>query len=209
VGYAVKRKDRASLLVVLALGASAILPLGAYFKGHPFRIRYDVPLVAAAAALIGTAVAVLPKRARMPAAAVVLGIAFWDAHPFDIQAPMVVEAQLDVPNTAARGAVTRYLRQHWDGTPILMSMGSLAHYMYDLSGAGFGIRDFLHEGNGEIWKAAVGHPQPYVRWIVVEEKAEGGDVLYWQGRLDPHFFAGNERVPPGGNVALYEMGGAP
>jgi hypothetical protein len=209
VGYAVKRKDRASLLVVLALGASAILPLGAYFKGHPFRIRYDVPLVAAAAALIGTAVAVLPKRARMPAAAVVLGIAFWDAHPFDIQAPMVVEAQLDVPNTAARGAVTRYLRQHWDGTPILMSMGSLAHYMHDLSYAGFGIHDFLHEGNGEIWKAAVGHPQPYVRWIVVEEKAEGGDVLYWQGRLDPHFFAGYERVAQGGNVALYEMRGAP
>lgn len=209
VGYAFVRKDRAALLVVLALAASIILPLGAYFKGHPFRIRYDVPLVAAAAALIGTGLALLPKRLSVPAAAVVLGIAFWDAHPLDTRAPMVVEAQLDVPNTAARRAVTQYLQQHWDGTPILMSMGSLGHYMHDLSYAGFGIRDFLHEGNGEIWKAAIAHPQPYVRWIVVEEKAEGGDFLYWQGRLDPNFFAGYTRVAQGGNVAVYEMRGAP
>ena len=204
VAYAIVRKDRAPLLVVLALAASGLLPLGAYFKGHPFRIRYDVPLVAAAAAIIGTGIALLPRRLGVPAAAAVLGIALWDAHPLDVRAPMVLEAQLDVANTAARGAVTRYLQQHWDGTPILMSMGSLSHYMHDLSYAGFGIRDFLHEGNGEIWKAAVGHPQPYVKWIVVEEKAEGGDFLYWQGRLDPRFFAGYDRVAEGGNVALYE-----
>ena len=204
-GYAIVRKDRAALLVLLALAASAMLPLGAYFKGHPFRIRYDVPLIAAAAALVGTALALVPKRLRLPAAAVVLAVAFWDAHPLDRRAPMVVEAQLDVANTAARGAVTRYLQQHWDGTPILMSMGSLGHYMHDLSCAGFGIRDFLHEGNGEIWQAAIGHPQPYVRWIVVEEKAEGGDFLYRQGRLDPRFFDGYERVAQGGNVALYEL----
>jgi len=204
VVYAVVRKDRAALLVVLALAASAILPMGAYFKGHPFRIRYDVPLVAAAAAIIGTGAALLPRRLSIAAAAVVLVLAFRDAHPLDTRAPMVVEAQLDGPNTIARGAVTRYLQQHWDGTPILMSMGSLGHYMHDLSYAGFGIRDFLHEGNGEIWKAAIAHPQPYVRWIVVEEKAEGGDVLYWQGRLDPRFLAGYQRVAQGGNVALYE-----
>ena len=38
----------------------------------------------------------------------------------------------------------------------------------------------------------------------MEEKAEGGDFLYWQGRLDPRFFAGYDRVAEGGNVALYE-----
>ena len=202
---AVVRRERAPLLVVLALAAAAILPWGAYFKGHPFRIRYDVPLVAAAAALIGTGIALLPRRTRAVATIVVLGVAVWDAHPLDRRAPMVVEAQLDAKNTAARGAVTAYLQQHWDGTPILMSMGSLGHYMHDMSYAGFQVRDFLHEGNGELWKAALGHPQPYVRWIVVEEKAEGGDVLYWQGKLDPRFFASYTRVAQGGNVALYEL----
>jgi hypothetical protein len=203
-GYAIVRKDRAALLVVLALAACAVLPLGAYFKGHPFRIRYDVPLVAAAAAIIGAGIGLLPRRLSWTAAALVLGIALRGAHPLDVHAPMVVEAQLDVPNTAARGVVTRYLQQHWDGTPILMSMGSLAHYMHDLSYAGFGISDFVHEGNGELWKAAVAHPEPYVRWILVEERAEGGDFLYHQGELDPRFFAGFARVAAGGNVALYE-----
>src|SRR4029078_6078018 len=73
---AVVRKDRAALLVVLALAASAILPMGAYFKGHPFRIRYDVPLVGAAAAIIGTGAALLPRRLSIAAAAVVLVLAF-------------------------------------------------------------------------------------------------------------------------------------
>jgi hypothetical protein len=205
VWYVVASKDKAALLIVLALAASAILPLGAYFKGHPFRIRYDVPLVAAAAAMIGTAVALLPGRLRAASAVAVLGIAVWQAHPLDLHAPMVVEAQLDARNTAGRRAVTAYLSEHWDGTPILMSMGSLGHYMHDLSYAGFGIRDFVHEGNGEIWKAATGHPQPYVRWIVVEERAEGGDVLYRLGRADPRFLAGYTRVAQGGNVALYEL----
>ena len=205
ISTALSRRERAALLIVLALAASAILPWGAYFKGHPFRIRYDVPLVAAAAALIGCGVALLPRALRVPATVVVLGIALWDAHPLDLNAPMVVEAQLDARNTVARAAVTTYLQQHWDGTPILMSMGSLGHYMHDLSTAGFNVRDFLHEGNGEIWKAALAHPQPYVKWIVVEEKAEGGDVLYWEGKLDPRFFAGYQRVAQGGNVALYQQ----
>ena len=160
--------------------------------------------MAAAAAIIGAGVALLPKMLRVPATVIVLGIAIWDAHPLELRAPMVVEAQLDAKNAIGRQAVTAYLRQHWDGSPILMSMGSLGHYMHDLSYAGFNVRDFLHEGNGEIWKAAVGHPQPYVRWIVVEEKAEGGDVLFWQGKLDPRFLLGYARVAAGGNVALYE-----
>ena len=31
----------------------------------------------------------------------------------------------------------------------MMSMGSLGHYMQDLSSDGFRIHDFLHEGNGD------------------------------------------------------------
>jgi hypothetical protein len=204
VYHAVASKDRASLLIVLAVAASAVLPLGAYLKGHPFRIRYDVPLIAAAAAIAGTGVALLPRILRGAAAVAVLAVAVWSAHPLDPGAPMVVEAQLDARNRVGRHAVTAYLEAHWDGSPILMSMGSLAHYMHDLADAGFNVRDFLHEGNGEIWKAALGHPQAYVKWIVVEEKAEGGDALYWQGRYDPRFFDHYDRVAQGGNVALYE-----
>jgi hypothetical protein len=202
VSFAVSRA-RSAGIIVLALAASGALPWYAYYKGHPVRIRYDVPLVAAAAAIAGMGVALLPRRLRAVTGTFVIAIAAWSAQPFDVQAPVIVESQRDAQNTAGRRAVTRYLSAHWDGQPIMMSMGSLGHYMQDMSHAGFHIRDFLHEGNGEIWKYAIGHPRPFVEWIVVEEKAEGGDAVYWQGKLDPNFFSGYERVAEGGNVSLY------
>jgi hypothetical protein len=191
---------------VLALAASAALPWYAYYKGHPVRIRYDVPLLAAAAALAGTGIALLPRRVRGVAGAVVIAIAAWSAEPFDAAAPVIVESQRDAQNTRGRRAVTDYLAAHWDRQPIMMSMGSLGHYMQDMSHAGFNIRDFLHEGNGEIWIQAIDHPRPFAAWIIVEEKAEGGDVLYWQGKIDSNFFGGYQRVAEGGNVALYRRG---
>jgi hypothetical protein len=202
VSFVVSR-ERSGATLVLALAASAALPWYAYFKGHPIRIRYDVPLVAAAAAIAGTGIALLPRRVRAVTGTIVIAVAAWSAEPFDAKAPVVVESQRDARNTAGRRTVTDYLAGHWDGQPIMMSMGSLGHYMQDMSHAGFNIRDFLHEGNGEIWKQAIAHPRPFAKWIVVEEKAEGGDVVYWQGKLDPNFLKGYERVAEGGNVALY------
>jgi hypothetical protein len=85
----------------------------------------------------------------------------------------------------------------------MMSMGSLAHYMHDLSAQGFRIHDFLHEGNGDIWALALTQPRIVVRWIAIEEKAEGGDALYQEARRRPSFLEGFERVAEGGGVALY------
>ena len=118
--------------------------------------------------------------------------------------PLVAESQRDVANAVDRGAVTQYLATHWDHRPIMMSMGSLAHYMHDLSRDGFAIHDFLHEGNGEVWKSAVAFgPRAYVRWVAIEESAEGGDALYLRAKEDPTFLRGFERVAEGGGVALY------
>ena len=205
VASAFRRKNDVSgaLLMPLALAACAALPLYAYFKGHPVRIRYDVPLVAAAAAITGTGVALLPRRAQPIAGALIVAIAAWQAPPLQKDAAVVVESQREAPNFEGRQAVTGYLTSHWDGQPIMMSMGSLGHYMHDLSYAGFGIKDFLHEGNGEIWKYAVQHPQPVVEWIAVEEKAEGGDAMWWQGKHDRNFLLNYHRVAEGGGVALY------
>ena len=119
-----------------------------------------------------------------------IALAAWQIRPFDPNAPVIVESQREAPNKAGRRAVTDYLTRHWDGQPILMSMGSLGHYMHDLSLAGFGIKDFLHEGNGEIWKYAVAHPAPVAAWIAIEERAEGGDGLNWQAKNDANFLRG-------------------
>lgn len=196
-----KSRQRASLLTVLTLAACAALPWYAYYEGHPLRLRYDVPLVAAAAAIAGAGIAVLPRRARALVAVIVIAAAVWQAEPFDAKAPVITESQREARNQIGRRTVTAYLQAHWDGQPILMSMGSLAHYMQDLSHAGFAIHDFVHEGNGELWQTALISPRPFVEWIVVEEHAEGGDVLYHQA---PSFFDGYDRVAEGGGVALWE-----
>jgi len=84
-------------------------------------------------------------------------------------------------------------------------MGSLAHYMQELSWDGFNLSDFIHEGNGAIWNAALeSGPAPHAGWMLVEEQAEGGDVLAQRIRQDPAFAAGMMRVCEGGGVALYQ-----
>jgi hypothetical protein len=196
---------RQSLVVLLALAASAAVPWYAYLQGHPFRIRYDVPLIAACGALAGAGIGLLWRPMRPVVAAVVVAMALVEAHPFDRTAPLIKESQRDATNRVGRAAVTAYLVQHYDGGTILMSMGSLAHYMHDLSGKGFRIRNFLHEGNSDIWPFALKKPRTVVRWIVIEEKAEGGDALYQEARRHPAFLEGFHRVAEGGGVALYRF----
>ena len=43
------------MLVPLALFGAGALPVSAYLAGHPFRIRYEIPLVVACAVAIGLA----------------------------------------------------------------------------------------------------------------------------------------------------------
>src|SRR4029450_7518515 len=65
----VRSRRRAPLGLLLALAAAAALPLSAYTQGHPFRIRYDVPLVAACAALAGAGIGLLWSRLQPVVAA--------------------------------------------------------------------------------------------------------------------------------------------
>jgi hypothetical protein len=85
----------------------------------------------------------------------------------------------------------------------MASMGSLGHYMHELSEVGLDVRDFLHEGNGDIWLAALEGARPFVGWVLIEEQAEGGDMLAGIARADPRLLDGFARVSAGGGVALY------
>jgi hypothetical protein len=200
----VRSRRQASLVLALSLAAAAALPWYAYFQGHPFRIRYSVPLVAACAVLIATGISVLPRIARGAVAALLVAATVWQLSPLDRSAPLVAESQRDAEHMRGRRAVTEYLARHHNGRPIMMSMGSLAHYMHDLSAIGLDVHDFLHEGNGEVWKSAVRYgPRPFVEWIAIEESAEGGDALYQRSKEYPRFLDGYARVAEGGGVALY------
>ena len=81
--------------------------------------------------------------------------------------------------------------------------------MQEASRAGFAIRDFLHEGNGDIWLAALEGPRPFADWILIEEKAEGGDMLARRAREKPSVSAtATRRTCEGAGLALYRRGAA-
>lgn len=198
----VRSTARASLALLLALHAAAALPMVAYLQGHPFRIRYDLPLVTAAAALAAGGISILPRRLQPVFAALLLGASVWQATPLDREAPLVRESQREAAAMTGRRTVTAYLQQHYDGTTIMMSMGSLGHYMHDLTSIDLDIKDFLHEGNGKAWEFAMLGPAGRAGWLIVEEQAEGGDALYRAAKRD-RWLGGFEKVAEGGGVALY------
>lgn len=202
------RRGRASALVLLALFGAAALPWYAFFQGHPFRIRYMVPLLPALAVAAGSLVG-MASRFQWAAAAVVLALLSVQLRPFDPRAPMVLEAQFDRPNSFERQKVTAYLAHQRHGEKVLVSFGSLSHYVQELSRAGFGVRDFIHEGNDVIWHAALEHPFAHAGWILIEERAEGGDQLAARAASTPSFLDHFERVAEGGGVALYRRTSAP
>jgi hypothetical protein len=197
------RRNWSGLLLPMALMAAVALPFYAFYSGHPFRIRYEVPLILGGAACIGAAVSMLRFAAPLVALPLLAAVTM-QAPPFDREAPMIVEAQLDRQNGIGRRAVTDCLQRSYDGTTILASMGSLAHYMQELSLAGFDLDDFVHEGSGPIWGHAY-HVDPslFVGWVLIEEAAEGGDMLAQRQKASPQYLAAYDRVCEGGNVALY------
>jgi hypothetical protein len=201
---AIARRKWSGFLLPLAVLATVALPFYAFYSGHPFRIRYEVPLILGGAACIGAAVSMLRLAAPLAALPLLIAITL-QATPFDRDAPMIVEAQLDRQNGIARGAVTECLQRSYDGTTIMASMGSLAHYMQELSVAGFDLDDFIHEGSGPIWQMAYYiEPSLLAGWVLIEEAAEGGDMLYQKHMSWPGFLAAYDRVCEGGNVALYK-----
>jgi hypothetical protein len=243
---AMTRRADAALLVPVGLFASAALPFYAFYEGHPFRIRYMVPLVGTCAVFGGLAVGLTSwrisrgeqaksgagaaltheRRARAaahrpalpdrrdrrrggygPALATVILVAssVIESPPWEERAPLLAEAEWDVPLSVGRREVTTCLAAGYRGEKVLASMASLAHYMQELSREGFGIADFVHEGNGAIWELALETgPAPHTGWMLVEEQAEGGDVLTGRLRRDPGFARGMTRICAGGGVALYK-----
>lgn len=191
-------------LLPLALVTAGALPFVAFYAGHPLRVRYMTSIVVAAGVLAAWSIASAPRRLAAPLAMLLAGLAAWQAPPLSSRALMVQEAQWETPFRLERRRVTASLASSWDGTPILASMGSLAHYMQETSAIGLDLHDFLHEGNFYLWEAALHAPARHVRWMLIEERAEGGDVLAARARESAAFLDGFTRVAEGGGVALYQ-----
>jgi hypothetical protein len=204
-----RSKEHSADLVVLALTAFLVLPTYAFFEGHPFRMRYMIAPIVGVAVFCGIALGAVRPRWRMAAATGMALLLAATLRPLNAAAPMVQEAQWDVPHSLGRRTVTDCLMRDYHHEPILASMGSLAHYMQELSQRGLRIRDFVHEGNLPYWQEAIESPAGRVGWILIEEQAEGGDVLAQRARASSEFLQGFTRVCAGGGVALYRATPAP
>ena len=192
-------------VVPLALFGAGLLPWYAFYQGHPYRIRYMVPLLVACALFSGIGVGTVRRQASSILAGVLVGIGLLQSPPWQSNGPMVVEASRDLPASRDRRAVTSCLSREYRGEKIMASMGSLAHYMHELSASGLRIADFVNEGNGVIWELAMETgPAPHAGWMLVEEHAEGGDLLAERIHRDPAFVEGMERVCESGGVSLYK-----
>jgi hypothetical protein len=202
-------RERVAVLCAISLLAAGALPFYAMFEGHPYRIRYMIPVVAGGALLCGIAVGSLrAARARQALATALLAASLVEAPVWDQQTPLLEEVRWDVPSSLERRAVRACLARDYRGEKILASMGSLAHLMQELSHEGLAIADFIHEGNGSIWELALETgPAPHAGWMLVEEESEGGDVLASRVRRDASFAARMQRVCEGGGVALYQREG--
>jgi len=197
------RRQRAEDLVFLSLLAFLVLPTYAFFQGHPFRMRYMIAPVVGAAVYCGIALGTIRQPWRVAMASATALFLAATLRPLNASAPMVQEAQWDVANSMGRQNVSVCLMHDYHHEPILASMGSLAHYMQELSHYGVNIRDFVHEGNLPYWQEAIESPKGRVGWILIEEQAEGGDELAARARASSQFLTGFERVCSGGGVALY------
>ena len=207
---ALRQRGLTERLIPAALFAAGALPMYAFHAGHPFRIRYMVPTLVACAVFGGIAVGSVQRPVtRRLLAALLIGSSLLES-PIASDAPLLEEAQWDVPRSRERRAVTACLAPDYRGEKVMASMGSLAHYMQELSREGFAIADFVHEGNGVIWQLAIETgPAPHVGWMLIEEQSEGGDVLAQRLRADRAFARGMTRVCEGGGVALYRRDAQP
>jgi hypothetical protein len=160
------------------------------------------------AAFAGLGVGLLPRFRRLAALIVVL-TALVETPPLSSRSPMVVEAQRDAESVVARQAVTECLLRNYDHSPILASMGSLAPYMQETARAGLSIRQFIHEGIGQQWADSLVEPSRHASWLLMEEHAEGGDVLARLSRESSAFLAAFSRECEGGGMAVYRRLDAP
>ena len=194
---------------MLALLGMAAIPWTAFVDGHPFRIRYMVPLIAVEAIGAGVAAGIVPERrlrvvVRDRAARARRATSCGRSTP---RRRWSSKRSGIGPNMPLRAQVTACLAQPLRGEKIMASMGSLGHYMQEASRAGFAIRDFLHEGNGDIWLAALDEPAPVRR--LDADRGEGRRRRHARATArasSPRFSTGTQRVCEGAGLALYRSG---
>ncbi|MEW6366916.1 MAG: hypothetical protein AB1714_19995 [Acidobacteriota bacterium] len=167
----------------------------AYFNGHPYRVRYSVVMVPAIAAF---ATVWWPARPRHWAKALLVALLVANAvYASPKRQRLLKEATYHVPEINEREQAIEFMNRHYDGRPVLISMGWLAPFLHDW---GIPLRYTVHEGVYATWDRALSRPADVVDWIVVEDK----DALDQVRVENPNFLRGFKPALRLSNLAIYQ-----
>ena len=78
----------------------------------------------------------------------------------------------------------------------------LSAVAFSVIGFVIGISQYIHEGIGSLWADSLIQAGRHAGWVLIDEEAEGGDVLARLSRSSREFLAGFKRECEGGGVAF-------
>ncbi|HSE41312.1 MAG TPA: glycosyltransferase family 39 protein [Acidobacteriota bacterium] len=175
-----KRKFRQPAFIAsLAIIGPLILYLIQYHDGHPTRIRYGLLLVPACYFFLSH----FPERSKLMRYLFLVFALFINTSSYfgKFEASELLEESLrDTTNLSLQSDLLWYLKQHDDGSLILVAMGEIAPVVYDLK---LPIKRFIHEGAKPWWNDARKEPEKYAGWVFISQD----DKLWKIFHDDPNF----------------------
>jgi Dolichyl-phosphate-mannose-protein mannosyltransferase len=171
-----------TFLASLAILGPLLMYLYAYHDNLPTRIRYGLSIVPSAYLFV----AYWPSRSRLIRylfLVYAVYLALFSPYRTRLYTSQLLNESLrDAENLAIQQDLLQYLRQNYDGQPILVAMSEIAPVVYDLK---LPIRNFIHEGSKPWWNDAYtyGHPEKVAGWVFLNQ----GDQLWKKFHNDPEF----------------------
>lgn len=219
LAWALDRRDRARRAAVLLLLvplpfyvhalAYAAVPLyvPTQFPNTYYNLRYGLAMVAATSVLPSFWLSqYLPRKTRSVLVVILLGILLAQAlSTFSHGVSQLAVLREGVLNTPCRSkrqeAVTRFLREHYDGERVLMALGQWPCVMPQV---GIPYHQTLTQANRPYWLKMRSKPEELVEWIIRGD----GDAVDELMRAYPHAFNDfellkRESLPGEEGVSIY------
>ena len=188
-GQAAGARTRSSRCALVAHGGAAV---AAFLEGHPFRIRYMVPLIAAEAVGAGVAAGLVPNGGCALPAAIAAGRCWrrtncgrstrqrrWSSKRSGIVRTCRCAQRVTDVHRAAAATATRSWRA-WDRSATTCRKRRAAASRSAIS---------CTKATATSGSRRSSEPRPFAGWMLIEEKAEGGDMLAQAARASTRNFS--------------------
>jgi hypothetical protein len=179
-----RRKFRdPAFIAALAIIGPLLLYMIQYHDGHPTRIRYGLLLVPACFMFVSY----FPTRTKlMRYLFVVFAVYVSTSSYFGMfeSSELLQESLRDANNLALQKDMLDYLKEHDDGSLILVSMGEIAPVLYDLK---LPLKRYIHEGVKPWWNDARKEPEKWAGWVFLSQDDKLWKLFHDDKNFHRHF----------------------